>query len=732
VIRVERSIPGPRSLLGARAESARAEALGWAERQGKSRAGKVAQQAFHPRDDVLWEPEVVDALLDLFGKCAFCESPTHHPELVGCYRPPSGAVDLRGDASLVHYAWLAYDWENLYLVCTRCARARGRRFPIEGRRAAVGARGEQLTAERPLLLDPCADNPDEHLVFLDDGRVASETHRGRRTIETFDLNRGDLVEARRAAATDAADEWRQGLLGLAMDERAHYAGARRQAVRRLAERAATGETAGPIENAIPAEKSGQPTIVDTGDHLVIGGVRLKKRTAEQEHLADRDESESHIRQSAYSLEDAATEADYFRTARFIRRFEIRNFRPIAALTVEMPEIGTEACPWLCLLGENGAGKSSVVQAVALTLMGGRARSSLGLDARRYVRHGARQGSVRVWLTGVDDPLTLAFSKDDPDFGGTPDPKVLLLAYGSTRLLPRDSSELAPGEVARVSNLFNPFAPLANASAWLLALDDKSFAAAARGLRGLLGLEGEDVIQRHRATNEIRCRTLGASVRLEEMSDGYQSVVALAADIMSVLLGLWSDLAAAEGVVLIDELGAHLHPRWRMRIVGRLRALFPRVQFLVTTHDPLCLRGLRDGEVAVVERLLDKARTVVVKRDLPPVGGMRTDQLLTSELFGLRSTIDPELEAEFDEYFALKAVRSPTPIQEQRLAQLTDRLEPLRVLGDTPRERLALEAADRFLTEQKQTKGDLARAELKEGTLQELRDIWAAAAPERFD
>ncbi len=284
----------------------------------------------------------------------------------------------------------------------------------------------------------------------------------------------------------------------------------------------------------------------------------------------------------------------------------------------------------------------------------------------------------------------------------------------------------------MANLFDPFAPLANATSWLLSLGDREFAAAARGLRGLLGMEGEDVIQRHRASNEIRCRTLGASVRLEEMSDGYQSVVALAADIMSVLFSRWSDLTAAEGVVVIDEMGSHLHPRWRMRIVGRLRALFPRVQFLVTTHDPLCLRGLRDGEVVVVERLVDRARTVVVRTDLPPVGAMRTDQLLTSELFGLRSTIDPELEAEFDEYFALKAAPTRTPAQEQRLAALTAKLEPLRVLGETPRERLALEAAEQYLAEQRATKGELARADLKESTLAELRSIWSATTLESLD
>ena len=121
---------------------------------------------------------------------------------------------------------------------------------------------------------------------------------------------------------------------------------------------------------------------------------------------------------------------------------------------------------------------------------------------------------------------------------------------------------------------------------------------------------------------MRCRALGSTVPLDRLSDGSQSVVALACDVLAVLLNRWTDAAAAEGIVVLDELGAHLHPRWRMRIVVGLRKLFPRVQFLVTTHDPLCLRGLEAGEVALIERLDDEDRTVVVRQDLPSVAGLR--------------------------------------------------------------------------------------------------------------
>ena len=176
------------------------------------------------------------------------------------------------------------------------------------------------------------------------------------------------------------------------------------------------------------------------------------------------------------------------------------------------------------------------------------------------------------------------------------------------------------------------------------------------MKGLLALESDDRLVRNRRAGRVDVEAFGLRVPLEHLSDGYQSVVALATDLMITLLRQWPSVDAAEGTVLIDELGAHLHPRWRMRIVPSLRQVFPRVQFLTSTHDPLCLRGLGDGEVVVVKR--DPDGQVIAVTDLPSVAGLRVDQLLTSEHFGLNSTIDPELDALFAEYYLLKAKPAP--------------------------------------------------------------------------
>jgi predicted ATP-binding protein involved in virulence len=51
-----------------------------------------------------------------------------------------------------------------------------------------------------------------------------------------------------------------------------------------------------------------------------------------------------------------------------------------------------------------------------------------------------------------------------------------------------------------------------------------------------------------------------------------------------------------GVVLIDEIDLHLHPKWQRRVVGDLRKTFPQIQFIVSTHSPQVIQSLRDGEL----------------------------------------------------------------------------------------------------------------------------------------
>jgi hypothetical protein len=135
---------------------------------------------------------------------------------------------------------------------------------------------------------------------------------------------------------------------------------------------------------------------------------------------------------------------------------------------------------------------------------------------------------------------------------------------------------------------------------------------------------------------------------------------------------------------------------------------------------------------VVVRRNESGKVVVIS-DLPPVKGLRVEQLLTSEYFGLGSTEDPEVDALFGEYYRLRAKTKPTIAEQKRIADLEDRLGALRQLGTTERERLLLHSADEFIA-RRRVEGDASAptatsAAATAGVMEDLAAIWSEALPD---
>jgi len=87
----------------------------------------------------------------------------------------------------------------------------------------------------------------------------------------------------------------------------------------------------------------------------------------------------------------------------------------------------------------------------------------------------------------------------------------------------------------------------------------------------------------------------------DLSDGYQNIIRLAADIAYRAVTLNPHLGEqavveTEGVVLIDELDMHLHPTWQKNIIADLKKTFPKIQFIITTHSPFIVQSLKADEV----------------------------------------------------------------------------------------------------------------------------------------
>lgn len=127
------------------------------------------------------------------------------------------------------------------------------------------------------------------------------------------------------------------------------------------------------------------------------------------------------------------------------------------------------------------------------------------------------------------------------------------------------------------------------------------------------------------------------LRLEQFSDGYKIIIAMVADIASRMAEgnpTMNNPLEATGIILIDEIDLHLHPRWQRTILRQLQSVFPNVQFIVTTHSPVILQGAADIAQIVV---LDGK---TIHSEVSDYSRYDVSQILLSELFGLDSVQAP--------------------------------------------------------------------------------------------
>ncbi len=97
-----------------------------------------------------------------------------------------------------------------------------------------------------------------------------------------------------------------------------------------------------------------------------------------------------------------------------------------------------------------------------------------------------------------------------------------------------------------------------------------------------------------------------TIPLYSMSTRYRAIMAMIMELAyrTVLTNptIDPDLQALEGIVIIDEIDAHLHPKWQWRILGALREVFPKVQFIIATHSPIVIASAQDAKLIMLDGL----------------------------------------------------------------------------------------------------------------------------------
>lgn len=213
-------------------------------KDGGNQTAKEKKEQTKFKFAVYKDNEIKALLNQLFkGKCAYCESryAATQPMDVEHFRPKAEVTDLDSKTKALGYYWLASEWTNLLPSCIDCNRKRYHReepngpevelgketlFPIApgSRRALPGERVEDV--EKPLLLDPCRDRPEDYLTYVDsvtvprndNGTPADVSDRVKASVRVYGLNRTDLVQERRRVMLTARhhfDQIRQIMITLA-------------------------------------------------------------------------------------------------------------------------------------------------------------------------------------------------------------------------------------------------------------------------------------------------------------------------------------------------------------------------------------------------------------------------------------------------------------------------------------------------------------------------------------
>ncbi|MCZ8091097.1 AAA family ATPase [Flavobacterium sp.] len=353
----------------------------------------------------------------------------------------------------------------------------------------------------------------------------------------------------------------------------------------------------------------------------------------------------------------------------IKSFSIRNYGVFKKIEIKnIPENNQ----WIFITGENGSGKTNLLRAIATTF------------GYKKVNENYRQFRVESELYVDFQDHTEYFERNYNEGITGRKPKLIgLCMYGPYRLI--NSKNLTLSKFKDLYNKDGSFNSLFSDAAPLLDLE-KQFVVWRENQKSREFFEKRKYYLQSILTDivpglfDIRFEILGSDnkkntryitrknyddvengVLWEELPSGTKSVFSLIVDIMFRLYKQQPkiiDPSELKGVVLIDEIDLHLHPKAQREIIINLTKVFKQVQFIVTTHSPIPLLGApRNSQIYVmqnnngeinIERMDDK---VMFSKILP-------NALFSSPIFGLEeltpvSKLDNEIPYLDDDYKRVK-------------------------------------------------------------------------------
>lgn len=430
---------------------------------------------------------------------------------------------------------------------------------------------------------------------------------------------------------------------------------------------------------------------------------------------------------------------------YVDKVILKNIRGFDSLEFSLCRGDGKYSGWTVFTGDNGAGKSTLLKAIAVALTGKDTARSLQPSFHRWIREGAEDQESKIELMiapekGVDDfsgggntsnknfPATIILKDLGKETGLElpPPPKSnkktlaerglwstdahgwFSCGYGPFRRVfgasPEATRLMVGPTTERFVTMFQEAASLFEVDQWLRNLNHKQLEgkqAEKQQLDLLLEILRDDLMPNQITVDRVDSDGLwlkdrnGLQLAWNEMSDGYRAALALLADILRHLINAYGMDALTDrgedgklfikrsGVVMIDEIDAHLHPEWQREIGFWLKRHFPNIQFLVTTHSPIiCQAADENGLFVLPEPGSDVQPRALTSDEYKRVISSRPDTILLTPAFGLQNTRSPravEGRAEFSKLQAKKRAGATLTTEE------TQKIEQLRLFAETNEE-----------------------------------------------
>ncbi|WP_103018887.1 AAA family ATPase [Salinibacter altiplanensis] len=413
-------------------------------------------------------------------------------------------------------------------------------------------------------------------------------------------------------------------------------------------------------------------------------------------------------------------------------------------TLDLTDEEGRPAQWTVLLGNNGTGKTTLLEALGGIATAfekyGDVESSgqlenlffTGIDFFREVRAGDRDALVGgEYVLGRALPRKVQRNRESENFkfrksrskreagfqfvdGNIPSSQETrgfqCRGYGATRRMDK-RVHYEKEESTAIGNLREEAAKLPNVEEWLLRTDHAAKSEKPKAKRRLEQIEGvlanpesgilPDVDDLRFAKQEgdtspprVEFHTLYGWVTIDQLSLGYRTMIAWVVDLACRLFEHYPESAnplAEPAVCLVDEIDLHLHPKWQRKIIDFLSDRFPNTQFIVTAHSPLVVQAAQDANIALMRRVEveDGDDYVEIHNDMEPVGNLRVDQILTSDLYGLESARPPQLDGLLEERQEILSSSELTEEDEKRLDEIEEEIGDL-PSGETKEQREAMD------------------------------------------